>query len=63
MDLQRYEFLEMIVRVGIFRYKEQGFVDNTVDAIQLTLEELIFKHAREMNGEDFRRYHCYDVKV
>ena len=53
----------MIVRVGIFRYKDQGFVDNTVDAIDLTLNELIFRHAREMNGEDFRRYHCYDVKV
>ena len=55
--------MEMIVRVAIWRYKEQHFTDNTADAIQMTLDELIFKHAHEMNGEDFRHRHCYDTKV
>ena len=32
-DLQRYEFVEMIVRVANFRYKEQGFVTTTCEGI------------------------------
>ena len=62
-DLQRYEFLEMIVRVANFRYKELGLVDNTVDGIQRVLEELIYPNAHKMDGDDFRRRWCYNVKT
>ena len=53
----------MIVRVAIFRYKEQGIVKNTVDGIRLVLDELIYPNAKSMNGANFRRYFCYNVKT
>jgi len=63
LDLTRYEFMEMIVRVANFRYKETKLVKTTCEAIEKVLSELIYPHAQAMNGEKFRKYHCYSVKV
>lgn len=62
-DLQRYEFVEMVVRVGNFRYKESGLVKTTAEAIERTLEELIYPHANSMDGAYFRKSQCYNVKT
>ena len=62
-DLQRYEFLEMIVRVANFRYKEQGLAKNTVEAIERLMKELIYPNAKSMDGDHFRKYWCYNVKT
>ena len=62
-DLQRYEFLEMIVRTANFRYKDTRQVKTTCDAIEKLLNDHIYKYSKEMNGDKFRRYHCYTVKV
>jgi len=61
--MQRYEFLEMIVRLANFRYKENGKVKTTCEAIERLLNELIYPHAKSMDGDHFRRTHCYSVKV
>lgn len=53
----------MIVRLANFRYKEQGIVSSTVEGINLALNELIYPNALSMNGNHFRRYHCYTVKT
>lgn len=63
LDLQRYEFIEMIVRVADFRYKQTKQVKTLVEGIEKVLEVHIYPNAKTMNGEDFRRYHCYAVKV
>ena len=63
LDMQRYEFLEMIVRLANFRYKENGKVKTTCEAIERLLEELIYPHAKSMDGDHFRRFHCYSDKV
>ena len=62
-DLQRYEFVEMIVRVGNQRYKDTGMVNTTCEGITRTLEELIYPNAHKMDGDEFRRRYCYNVKT
>ena len=62
-DLQRYEFLEMIVRLANQRYKDLGFAQTTVEGIDRVLNELIYPHAMRTDGEHFRRYYCYNVKT
>ena len=53
----------MIVRVGIDRYKSTGFVNTTSEGIVRTLEELIYPNAQRMDGDEFRRRWCYNVKT
>lgn len=36
---------------------------HTVDGIRLVLDELIYPNAKSMNGANFRRYFCYNVKT
>ena len=62
-DLTRYEFLEMIVRVADDKYKKTKIVKTIAEGISKVIEELIYPHAVSMDGENFRRYHCYAVKV
>ena len=62
-DLNRYEFLEIILRLAIAKYKETGIVSSTAEAINKLLEENIYPHADYMDGDHFRKYYCYNVKV
>ena len=62
-DLQRYEFLEIIVRMANAKYKETHQANTTVQAIEKILFENIFNNAKSVGGETFRKYHCYNVKT
>ena len=62
-DLNRYEFLEIILRTALFRYKDTKLAPTTCKAIEMLLEELIYPNARSMNGEHFRKYYCYNIKT
>ena len=62
-DMQRYEFIEMIVRLANMRYKETGQVTTTVEGIERVLYDLIYPHAKKNDGENFRRYFVYNVKT
>lgn len=53
----------MIVRLAIFRYKEPGLVKSTAEGIERVLEDLIYPNAQRMDGDDFRRRYCYNVKT
>ena len=61
-DICRYEMIEFIVRTAIFRYEETRQAKDTVEAITKLLDEYIYPNARNMNGEHFRKYYCYNVK-
>lgn len=63
MDHTRYEFIELIVRIADFRFKQTKQTKTIADGIVRVLEEMIYPHAKQMDGEHFRRYHCYAVKV
>jgi hypothetical protein len=45
------------------KYKETHDVETTVQAIEKILHENIFNNAKSVNGEMFRKYHCYNVKT
>ena len=62
-DLNRYEFLEIIVRLANAKYKESGVVRTTCEAIEKLLNDNIYPNTKEMDGELFRKYYCYNVKV
>ena len=62
-DLQRYEFLEMIVRFGKERFVQaERRVERTSEGIVLLLEDLIYPNCKHMDGLRFRREYCYNVK-
>lgn len=53
----------MIVRIAIERYKHPGLVQTTVEGIERVLYELVYPHAKTNDGDNFRRYYVYSVKV
>lgn len=61
--MNRYEFLEIIVRIANQLYKETKKVTRTAEAVNLFLKEKIYPNAEMMDGETFRRLQCYNVKV
>lgn len=63
LEQTRYEFFEMIVRVADYAYKQTKICKTLVQSIEKVLEEKIYPHAQQMDGEHFRRYQCYAVKV
>lgn len=62
-DICRYEFFEFFVRTANFRYLEKKEVNDTEEAIERLLNEYVYPNARFMNGDHFRRYYCYSIKV
>ena len=62
-NLQRYEFLEMVVRLSRIKYIESGKMRGTAAAIDKLLNEEMYPNVQEANGHDFRIRHCYNVKV
>ena len=62
-DLNRYEFLEIITRLATALYKESKVCDSIPAAIIKLLTDNIYPNSKEVNGEHFRRFHCYNVKV
>ena len=62
-DMCRYELLEFFVRTANFRYLEKKIASDSVEAIEMLLEEYVYPRARFMNGEHFRRYFCYNMKT
>lgn len=62
-DLNRYEFLEIIVRLAIQLYRESKVVESSVEAVNKLIVENILPNSRYMDGDKFRRFHLYNVKV
>jgi hypothetical protein len=62
-DLNRYEFLEVIVRLANAKYFISKICETSPQALQKFLTENIFPNSKEVNGENFRRFQCYNVKV
>lgn len=63
LDLTRYEFIEIIVRMANFYYKDKGLVKTTSQGIEKMLNDHIYPNAKQMDGEHFRRYQCYNVRT
>jgi hypothetical protein len=55
-DLNRYEFLEIIVRLGNAMYRESKICASALTATIKILNDNIFPNSREVNGDTFRRF-------
>lgn len=62
-DLNRYEFLEILVRLANALYKESKVCPTTSTALLKLLQENILPNSKNTDGEHFRRFQCYNVKV
>jgi hypothetical protein len=65
-DLNRYEFIEIILRLANAKFKEQGVCSTTAGSIEKLLTEHIYPNTAgvaEMDGDAFRKQKCYTVKV
>ena len=62
-DICRYEFLEFLVRTSFFRHIDQGKLSEPVEAIEKLLEEQVYPNALFNDGEEFRKFYCYNIKV
>jgi len=61
-NLNRYEFIEILVRFANIKYKEKTHqVKTTVDAIQMMLEKNVYPNCREADGWNFRQKYLYNV--
>jgi hypothetical protein len=43
-DLNRYEFYEIILRIGIEKYKKSGKIDNIATCFRMILNEHVYKY-------------------
>ena len=62
-DLNRYEFLEFLIRSALFIYMEKGEIKDHVVAINTLLEEKVYPNACSMDGKMFRKNHCYNQRM
>jgi hypothetical protein len=58
--LNRYEFLEILVRLAIVKYKENNICSSSVEALQKFLDENIYPNIEECNPILFRGKELYN---
>lgn len=62
-ELHRYEFLELIVRLAIIKYKDTKVLQTTQASFQRFLDQDLIPKAKKINGFTFRKDHIYNLKV
>ena len=62
-DLRRYEFLEILVRLAIVKYKETGICRSISDSLNKLLNDNIFPNLEESNAFSFRDTFLYKNHV
>jgi hypothetical protein len=63
-NLNRYEFIEFIVRFAVIKMKEKTKrVSTIVDSIELLLYECIYPHSSICDGWQYRQRELYNVEV
>lgn len=53
-DLNRYEFLEILLRLAIVKYKDTNICSSFTDALQKLLYDNVFPNIEESNPRPFR---------
>jgi hypothetical protein len=62
-ELHRYEFVEVIVRLSLSKYKDPKIVPSLHDAAKKICEEDIIPKNPAVDGLNFREAHMYNLKV
>ena len=61
-ELHRYEFVEVIVRLSLVKYKDSKIYSNLHDATRVILEHDILPNNPSVDGYNFRKDHMYNLK-
>ena len=61
-ELHRYEFVEVIVRLSLVKYKEPKLIDKLHDATEEILTTDIIPNNPAVDGYNFRGEHMYNLK-
>jgi len=62
-DLTRYEFIELMVRIANMKFKKPGICSTYAASFDKLMKEHIQPYSKWMDGDEFRKQKCYDVKV
>jgi hypothetical protein len=62
-ELHRYEFIEVIVRLALSKYKDTKVTATLQDAVEKILSEDIIPKNPAVDGFNFREEHMYNLKV
>ena len=63
LKIHRFEFIELIVRLGIAKYKDTMKVSTLTQATEEILKNNILPNNPEANGHSFRMVYMYNFKV
>ena len=61
--MQRYEFLEIIVRLAKEMFKDKGICSTVHESIQKILTENIFKYGDKLEWQEFRDKKLWSLEV
>lgn len=61
-ELHRYEFVEVIVRLSLVKYKEPKIIDKLHDATLEILEKDVLPNNPSVDGYNFRKEQMYNLK-
>jgi len=61
-ELHRYEFVEVIVRLSLVKYKEPKIFEKLHDATEEILKKDIIPNNPAVDGYNFRQEHMYNLK-
>lgn len=61
-DLHRYEFVEVIVRLGISKYKDPKIAPNLHEAAEMILKNDVIGKNKSVDGFNFREKYMYNLK-
>ena len=62
-DLCRFEFFEIIARLGSAKFKETGQAKTWDEATQMILEQYIIPHSSNMGGQSFRDEYIWTLPI
>lgn len=62
-ELHRYEFVEVLVRLSLSKFKEPKIVETLPQALEKMLSEYVYPKNPAVDGLNFREEHMYNLKV
>jgi hypothetical protein len=63
LELCRYEFYEILVRIAKERYKDQGICSNVSDSLDCLINEYVLRFSEPGPWQDFRDFTLWTLEV
>ncbi len=62
-ELCRFEFFEILLRIGDFKYKQKGVCSSYSEALEKVVKDHVFANYKPMPWQEFRDRELYTVEV